>query len=392
MTDPIALRRKRVLLITRNLPPMRGGMERLNRHMAIELAREFDVAVVGPRGGRAFLPEGIGIDEVTPSPLWAFFAGAMWRGQRAARRFRPDVVLAGSGLAAPFAWFTARWVGARAVVYVHGLDLIAEHPVFRWLWRPFIRRADLCVANSANTAQLARSIGVAAKRITIVHPGVDMPQRQAIPNDFRTRFDVGGRPMLLSVGRLIARKGLLEFVERAMPQVVAAFPDVSLVVLGDETPDLLQGSSVGLGERIRQCATSLGIAANIQFIGPQDDATLAMAYRSADVHVFPVRDLPGDVEGFGMVAVEAAAHGLPTVAFAVGGVPDAVGEGVSGVCIPADDYPQMALRIIDLLQARADQPLRQTAPAFAERFDWAHFGQGVRQAIGDLMVRAEATT
>ncbi|MBS0211845.1 MAG: glycosyltransferase family 4 protein [Proteobacteria bacterium] len=373
--------RLRVLLITRNFPPMRGGMERLNRHMAIELANEFEVAVVGPRGARAFLPDAIGVHEVAPAPLWKFFGGALLRGVTAARRFRPDVVLAGSGLAAPFAWLAAKCVGARCIIYVHGLDLIAEHPIYRWCWRPFIRRADLCVANSANTAALARSIGVDSARITIVHPGVDLPAPDVGPNDFRTRFGLGECPLLLSVGRLIARKGLLEFVERALPAIAASVPDVCLVVLGDEEPDLLQGSSMGLGERIRQRAAAMGVSGNLKFIGAQDDATLSMAYRASDLHVFPVRDLPGDVEGFGMVAVEAAAHGLPTMAFAVGGVPDAVSEGISGHCVPAENYVEMARTVIDLLHDGSASPLRKTARGFAEQFEWQHFGQALRGSL-----------
>ncbi len=367
---------------------MRGGMERLNRHMAIELAREFDVAVVGPTGSRAHLPAEIAVDEIVPMPLYRFFAAALWHGIRRSARFRPQVVLAGSGLSAPFAWLAARRAGARCVVYVHGLDLIAEHPLFRWLWRPFIRRADLCVANSGNTAALARAIGVDAGRLRIVHPGVDVPAPEAVPNDFRMRFGLGDRPVLLSVGRLIARKGLLEFVERCLPQVVAEMSDACLVVLGDEVPDLLQGSSVGLGERIRRRASELGIAENLRFIGPQDDSTLAMAYRACDVHVFPVREVPGDVEGFGMVAIEAAAHGLPTVAFAVGGVPDAVAEGVSGHCVPAEDYAQMAQRILELLRGRARPAMHESARNFALRFEWGRFGEALRGTLHAVVATA----
>jgi phosphatidylinositol alpha-1,6-mannosyltransferase len=371
-----------VLLITRNLPPLQGGMERLNRHMALELAREFDVSAIGPRGCRPFLAESMDVHEVSAKPLWRFFAGALLRGLFAARKFRPDIVLAGSGLAAPFAWLAAKAVGARMAVYAHGLDLIENHVVYRWFWRPFIRRADLCIANSRNTLKLAVSIGVPESRIVILHPGVDMPVLESgARNDFRTRFDLGDRPVLLSVGRLIARKGLLEFVENALPQIVAKFSNVCLVVLGDEKPDPLHGNSVGLGDRIRRRAAALGIGTNLRFIGRQDDATLADAYRAADVHVFPVREVPGDVEGFGMVAVEAAAYGLPTIAFAVGGVPDAIEEGVSGSLVGANDYAGLSNHVIESLSQRNGSGLRESAREFAENFRWEKFGTQLREHL-----------
>ena len=383
--------RLRVLLITRNLPPLRGGMERLNHHMALQMAQEFDVAVIGPTGCRQLLPQDIEVHEVSVARLWRFFCGTLWTGIHVSRTFMPDIVLAGSGLAAPFAWLAARLAGARFAVYVHGLDLIAHHPVYRWFWRPFIRRADLCIANSRNTVHLAMAIGVPEERLRVIHPGVEMPATVPDDGQFSDRFDLGGRPLLLSVGRLIARKGLLEFVERALPGIVAEVPDVCLVVLGEEEPNLLHGSSAGLGARIRVRARSLGLERNLRFVGTQDDSVLSAAYSAADVHVFPVREVEHDVEGFGMVAVEAAAHGLPTAAFAVGGVPDAVGDGVSGCLVPPGDYGRLCSKIIEMIRSgkKADQRLRMRA--FAEQFSWPHFGENIRRELRRL-ARAEART
>jgi phosphatidylinositol alpha-1,6-mannosyltransferase len=323
-------------------------------------------------------------------PLWRFFVAALTRSLVVARRFRPHVVLAGSGLAAPFAWLAAKCAGARMGIYVHGLDLIENQPIYRWFWRPFIRRAEICFVNSHNTARLAAAIGVPDSRIAIVHPGVDMPGPEPETKDFRQRFAIGDGPILLSVGRLIERKGLLEFVERSLPAIVMKHPDVRLVVLGDETPDLLHGDSTRLGARIRARADELGVARNLVFIGPQDDAVLAAAYRATAVHVFPVREVEGDVEGFGMVAVEAAAHGVPTVAFAVGGVPDAVHDGVSGCLIAPGDYVQLAEKVGELLRPSAMGATRAKAQAFAERFEWRLFGAALRRHVNGL-VAAQST-
>jgi phosphatidylinositol alpha-1,6-mannosyltransferase len=222
-------------------------------------------------------------------------------------------------------------------------------------------------------------------RIVVVHPGVSLPPPEPGVNDFRERFELNGRPLLLSVGRLIARKGLLEFVENALPAIVAAHTDVCLIVLGEETPDLLQGNSIGLRTRILQRARDLGLTHNLRFIGPQDDNTLALAYRAADVHVFPVRDIPADVEGFGMVAIEAAAHGLPTVAFAVGGVPDAVNDGVSGTLVRPGDYAQFVASVLEWLGRRGDSGVRERASHFASQFSWALFGAQINENLRKLV-------
>jgi len=366
-------------------------MERLNLHMALEMAREFDIAVVGPEGCRHFLPPQMEVREVPATPLWQFLWGALRQCLSMARSFRPDIVLAGSGLAAPFAWCAARLAGARLIVYVHGLDLIADYRIYRWFWLPFIRRADLCIANSQHTARLAGSIGVPNSHVVILHPGVELPAEAMAPADFRARFNLGERPLLLSVGRVIARKGLLEFVEYALPQIAAEVPTVCLLIVGEEVPRLLHGTSVGLTERIRERAAALDIAQHVLFLGPQDDATLADAYRAAAVHVFPVLEVPNDVEGFGMVAVEAAAHGLPTVAFAVGGVPDAVADGVSGSLIPPADYLQLARAVVERLRSPADGNVRSSARAFAWQFAWNRFGEKLRGLLRERTIEASAS-
>jgi phosphatidylinositol alpha-1,6-mannosyltransferase len=373
--------RLRVLIITRNLPPMRGGMERLNRHIALELAREFDVAIVGPSGSRSHLPDSIAVEEVPGKPLLRFFLGALRGGVTGARRTKPHLVLAGSGLVAPFAWLAAKVAGGRFAVYVHGLDLIVNSWIYRRFWLPFLARADLCVANSHHTAGLAAATGVPQSRLVVIHPGVELPTQEGDANGFRVRFGLGERPLLLSVGRLIERKGLLQFVERALPDIVARRRDACLIVIGDEAPDLLTADRHNLAARIREAAARLGLSGNLRFLGPQDDGTLCDAFRAANVHVFPVREVAGDVEGFGMVAIEAAAHGLPTVAFAVGGVPDAVESGTSGVLLKPEDYGAMARSVLEMFDRPYDSGSQGAARAFSEQFSWVCFGRTLRQAF-----------
>ena len=375
--------RQRILLVTRNLPPLLGGMERLNWHMADELSHHADVRAIGPAGSAALAPPGVRVAEAPLRPLWKFLLRARVLARREALAWRPDIVLAGSGLTAPIALSAARMCGARTAAYVHGLDIAVKHPVYRTLWLPALRRMDRVIANSRATAGLAREAGIEPGRIGIVHPGVELPPQLSegeVVARFRAEHDLGDRRLLLSVGRLSARKGLREFVRDALPQIVDACPEVLLLIVGDAPAQALHARAQ-TPESIRAAAEASGMVDRVRFLGKLSDDDLNAAYRSADVHVFPVRELPGDIEGFGMVAIEAAAIGVPTVAYAVGGVTDAVQEGVSGRLVRAGDAEAFADAVVENLQ----RPLGKGGiRAFSARFDWNHFGNGVRSQIASI--------
>lgn len=374
----------RILHITRNLPPLVGGMERLNWHIADELSRRAQVQVVGPRGAAALKPANVELSEVPLRPLPRFLLASAWRALRLARRQRPQIVLAGSGLTAPAAWLAARACGARAAAYVHGLDVAVRHPLYRAIWHPLLRRMDVVVANSRPTADLAHALGVAEDRIRIVHPGVALPaapQPAQALRSFRQQHGLGDARLLLSIGRLTRRKGLLEFVRNALPGIVHAAPDVVLAVIGDAPTDSLL-AGVQSRDSIQAAADAMGVGRHLRFLGViTDPQALACAYESAALHVFPVRELPGDPEGFGMVAIEAASHGLPTVAFATGGIIAAVAEGRSGRLVAPGDYEGLRDAALAVLRD-GEGAWRTRTQDFAGQFAWPRFGASLRTSLG----------
>lgn len=384
MTEP---RRPRILIITRNLPPLVGGMERLNWHMAEELSKTAEVHVVAPEGSAALAPAGVALREAPLKPLWKFLLRADRLARREARVRQPDIVLAGSGLAAPIALRSAHGCGAKSAVYVHGLDLAVRHPAYRAIWLPAIRRMDRVIANSHATADLCRTIGVAEERIAVVHPGVDLPSdtdagATGARARIRQQYGLGTGPVLLSVGRLSTRKGLREFVTQSLPQIVRAQADTVLAIVGDAPIQALHAKAQTPAS-IQAAADAAGVGDHLRFLGVITDyIELGKIYRASDVHVFPVRSIPGDPEGFGMVAVEAAAHGLPTVAFAAGGVADAVAEGLSGHLIAPGDYPAFADAILRTLEKH--EVMRTNCAIFAEHFAWSEFGAQITAELSEL--------
>jgi phosphatidyl-myo-inositol dimannoside synthase len=373
----------KLLFITRNMPPLLGGMERLNYRACLELQKQFEVAVCGPSGVGGYLADRTVCSEIPSAPLWKFLTICQWQSWRMAMRFKPDIVYSGSGLTAPAALFAGKRAGARTICYLHGLDIITDHPLYRSFFLPAIRRFDLLLLNSNYTASLAEKASIPGNKLKVLHPGVELPDlniREQAGKEFRARFGLGNRPMLLSVGRITERKGLAPFIRNVMPEIIRIFPDIYFAIIGDEASMALKHQK-GVISQVQSAIRSIMAEDNIALLGSVNDEILSQAYFAADTLVFPVLNLPGDIEGFGMVAVEAAAHGLSTVAFKVGGVSDAIHDGVSGQLIDAGDYPAMTRRIIELIQSKEDQTRIEKSRSYAEKLSWNGFGDKLRKHL-----------
>jgi phosphatidylinositol alpha-1,6-mannosyltransferase len=216
----------------------------------------------------------------------------------------------------------------------------------------------------------------------VLHPGTDLPMLDAeAATKFRRQHGFGQRPLLLSVGRLTQRKGLVEFVSNSLPTIASNCSNVLLVVIGDEATDALHARAGSERERILLAAQSHGVENNLCFLGRCNDQSLSAAYQAANIHVFPVLELPGDVEGFGMVALESAAHGLPTIAFSVGGVPDAVLDSHTGVLIEPGNYVAFAETVVEQLALVREDKTAVACRDFAASKAWPVFATRLRSLL-----------
>lgn len=375
--------KEKVLIVTRNFPPLTGGMERLNHQVFLALGESFDVALCGPSDSAKYA-KGTLCKEFNAAPAWRYVLESAVVTLKTAIKFKPDVIYAGSGLAAHAGALASIIMRVPLVTYLHGLDIIASNLIYQALFLPAIRRSNHIIVNSRNTAKLAEAAGIPANHISIIHPGTSLPDfftrdtRRAI---LRESLRLNNRPVILAAGRLTARKGLVEFIRNCMPQIIKALPETRLLIVGEPPSQALSTRADNILAEIQIVIKELRLEKNIQLLGKVDDDMLSSIYFASDVFVFPVLDLPGDVEGFGMVAVEAAAHGLPTVGFAVGGVPDAVSKGISGWLSRPGDYHGLRSNILNLLQNREvidPQMCRQ----HAESFSWGEFGAQIREIFG----------
>lgn len=375
-----------LIMVTRNLPPLRGGMERLNAEIAKALALNHRLVVIAPKGSRVENMPSVRILTCPVRGVASFLVWAAFTATFMALRRRPRWIVGGSGLVAPVVWAASMVSGARRATYLHGLDIVVRSMPYQAMWLPAIRRMHLCIVNSRNTRELAAQSGIDRDVVDIVAPGVAIPrvredaERREADARFRRKFGLGSGPIILSVGRMTERKGLLPFVERAMPAILAGLPEAQLVIVGDDAMNALHKAGSGQRARVRDAALRAGLDRAVRLLGPIDEADLEDAFSSAHVHVFPGIDVEGDVEGFGMVAIEAAAHGVPTVAFAVGGVGDAIDDPSSGDLIQAGDYDTLVSCLLTRMR-RSDSSSADACRAFANRFAWPVFADAMRATL-----------
>nr|WP_290667694.1 glycosyltransferase family 4 protein [Ardenticatena sp.] len=312
-----------VAILTFDFPPSTGGVQRWLGEIAKRLSTHFQISVITPvadtNSHEPFTR--IVVPDTTP---WAFL--------QAIRAVRPDVLLLGH---AHPRLLTPAWLSRSPfAIIIHGADFLAARG--RWhfpLFVALLNRARMVIANSCALAQRYRKYGVHVP-IHVVYPATD-------PNRFHPpREKTPHPPTLLTVTRLHAYKGVDTMIA-TLPRIRQVIPDVRYLVVGDG-PDR---------PRLEALAEAHGVAAHVLFRGYVPDAQIPQVYQEADVFVLLSREEADNVEGFGIVLLEAAASGLPTIAAQSGGMPEAIRDGKTGVLVPPHDTETIATRAIELLQS-----------------------------------------
>ena len=132
--------KKKILLVTRNFPPLTGGMERLNFHLYLELEKEFKVSIAGPEDSQNYLSPQTSFSLFPARPVSLFLIRSLITTYRLAVSEKPDLIIAGSGVTAIAAFIAAKRVGAKVMIFLHGLDILYPHPIYQLLFLPAIER------------------------------------------------------------------------------------------------------------------------------------------------------------------------------------------------------------------------------------------------------------
>lgn len=363
----------RLLFVSHSLPPEGrplanvGGMQRvaLKLHETLQAradanALDYDALLLRSAWRTVHLK----------TPL--FLARAGWQIAQAARQNDIDVVLFSSmvtaGLAVPLQGLLRRH-GVRTAAIVHGLDVTTPFPPYQWFVPKVFGALDAVLPVSRATRQACLDRRAAPDQLRVVPNGIDTDRfeppsdRPAARQALDESVDVSPPSpppdglLLCSVGRQVERKGTAWFVDTVMPRLP---DDVHYWVAGDG-PEL---------DTIETAIARHNLSPRVRLLGRIPNSTLGHLYRGADLFIMPNVPVEDDMEGFGIVLLEAGQCGTPAIAARLEGIQDVITDGVNGHLVAPQSHRAFVDAITtyhndsNALDAAAQRALRHTENTF----------------------------
>lgn len=374
---------RKILLVTNDLGPRAGGIETFILGLLDQLdgsqiviytakqkgSADFDSALTAKTGVVIFRDKS---SILLPTP---------WVNRRVRavmQKYQSEIIWFGAAM--PLAWMSVllKRAGAKHIVAItHGHEVWwAKIPVFRQIFSHSTKSISILTYLGDFTRQAMAPVVNRNCSMVQIAPGISIEHFApgAKPAALVKELDVDGKQVLISVGRLVHRKGQDKLLE-ALPQVLLSHPDVVLLF-------------VGIGPRkkkLEQLVRRLDLADYVRFVGRVQYDKLPEYFRLGDLFVMPSRSrLAGlEVEGLGIVYLEASASGIAVLAGESGGAPDAVIAGKTGEVVDGTDPTKIAETIIELL----DHPSTLIAMGSAgrewteQRWSWQIWGERFREVL-----------
>jgi phosphatidylinositol alpha-1,6-mannosyltransferase len=360
---------RRTLIVTNDFPPRQGGIQSFVHSLALRLPAD-SLTVYAPKWDGADEFDARQPFEVIrhPTSLMLPVPSVTRRAVAIAKSRGAEAVVFGA--AAPLGLITPalRRAGVtRAVAITHGHEAgWAALPGARNLLRRIGEDTDVVTyLGEYFRVRLSRALSpAAAARMVRLAPGVDAAHFRPDPGAgaaIRERYGLTGRPVVVCVSRLVRRKGQ-DTLLKAWPDVRKQVPGAALLIVGGGPHSAA----------LRKFAERTRLTPSVRFTGPVPAAELPAHYAAGDVFAMPCRTRRGglDVEGLGIVYLEASATGLPAVGGDSGGAPDAILDGETGYVVPGRDTDALAGRLVALLADPAGaRAMGEKGRAWVER-DW----------------------
>lgn len=301
------------------------------------------------------------------------------------KKHKPDVILFSSMVTGSLAYFTRSRIKTPMVSISHGHDVTLDVGIYQWLIKKVFRSLDGVISVSSATRQECLNRGLAEEKSKVLPNGFDVRDLKTIYKRAEAKafleqefdFKLGNRKLLLTVGRLIKRKGHAWFIREVLPLVKS---DVVYLIIGDG----------GENANIRNAIEQADMQDKVMFVGRQPDEVLDRAYSAADIFIMPNIKVKGDMEGFGVVLLEANVRNTPAIASDIEGIRDVITQGKNGYRIAEGDSNGFAAKIDEVISGELET-LSESSRSFVEhQFSWEKVSKDyIKHLAGFITVDSE---
>jgi len=354
----------RILYVSHTHPPKgaildnAGGMQRVSRQLIDELQKHADVELhtetknVAGRG-------------LVALQTVQFLIGMIFMLPSKARKFDADIILFSSMVTASLAFFIRKSVPVPMVTINHGRDVTLPVWIFQKFVPKIFKALDGVISVSQATRQECIKRGMAPQKGVALPNGFNfsavksLPDKQSSRTALHQKFGIplNDKKMLLTVGRMVKRKGHEWFIREVFPKIKS---DVVYVTVGDG-PEF---------KNVQQAVEESPQGEAVFLLGRQPDAVLQQAYVAADLFIMPNIPVEGDMEGFGIVLLEANMAETPAVASDLEGIKDVISAGKNGYRIPVFDAAKFSETVDEVLQDDLEHLSQQTRRYVQQKFSW----------------------
>ncbi|WP_373082290.1 glycosyltransferase family 4 protein [Zhongshania sp.] len=371
-----------IIISTQNYPPAAGGIQNYMHELASalhQLGNNVKVVCDAPatEGQDRF-------DREQAFPVERLRGPKFLRRYNKAKLVRSQLKKADSAILICDSWKSLELLNTdkldhvRCICIAHGMEYPEQIHSKHQRIAKTLARADLILANSEFTAQRVKPYAPDFSRVHILHPGVTPPAQPSEHDIASAAHRLGQHtPILITVGRLEARKGQDKIIE-VLPKLLADHPHLLYAIVGDGP----------LKDDLMARAQALAVSSHINFCGRVSDGERSALLQKADLFAMPCRAVGDSVEGFGIVYIEAAMLGLPSLAGLAGGAGDAVVDGHTGLLCDGDNEEELYLAINKML---CDRPTLKTMGENAQHraqseLQWPQ----IAQRLLDFVTKLEA--
>ena len=346
----------KILLITMEYPPDRGGVGNYYFNLVKNLyGHQIEVLKADRSSFYKF--------------FWPKWLKLYFKVKQQVKKNKPDLIWVGQVLPiGTVAYLIEKFFKIPYFVSTHGMDIMLPQRSARKekLMMKILEQAKFLTANSQFTRNQMVKLGISEDKVEVIYPAGHIKQTNEVGNKERVErlkksLKLEGKKVLLTVGRLVERKGQ-DLVIKALPRLLENLPDLVYLIIG----------SGPYRKNLESEVNDLKLNQKVIFVSNASDEDLGAYYQLADAFVMPTRDVEGDIEGFGIVYLEAMSFGLPVVAGRSGGVPEVVIDGQTGLLVNPTNISDISQKIFEVLAdiEKSKELVKKGQAKILEEFNW----------------------